>query len=170
MNIIKFNNLNLFIYLIKLIDSFIKFQFTGAHFLYETENKLHKPSCTEVYYPTGLQSTESNMLLELFAQIIFEPCFSVLRTDEQLGYIVWSGLRRTNAAQGLRLIVQSDKHPQYVEERMDKFMASMQVRIKNILRWSIFVYKIYKIIFIYKNSNFCYSLYLMFIYFYFLHI
>lgn len=104
----------------------------GSHFLYETENKLHKPSCTEIYYQTGLQSTEANMLLELFSQIISEPCFTVLRTDEQLGYIVWSGLRRTNGTQGLRLIVQSDKHPQYVEERMDLFMKSMQDHIKNM--------------------------------------
>ena len=100
----------------------------GRHFLYEIENKHHKSSCTEVYYQSGLQSTEANMLLELFAQIISEPCFTVLRTDEQLGYIVFSGIRRANGAQGLRIIVQSDKHPQYVEERIDKFMESLQVR------------------------------------------
>lgn len=124
--------MNLFLKLIIIYRiSIIK----GSHFLYETENKLHKPSCTEIYYQTGLQSTEANMLLELFSQIISEPCFTVLRTDEQLGYIVWSGLRRTNGTQGLRLIVQSDKHPQYVEERMDLFMKSMQVceRKKNYL-------------------------------------
>ncbi|XP_033214183.1 insulin-degrading enzyme isoform X2 [Belonocnema kinseyi] len=101
----------------------------GRHFLYEIVNKLHKSSCTEVYYQSGLQSTESNMLLELFAQIISEPCFKVLRTDEQLGYIVFSGIRKTNGAQGLRIIVQSDKHPKYVEERIDKFMESMQEHI-----------------------------------------
>ncbi|KAL6438860.1 hypothetical protein ACFW04_003738 [Cataglyphis niger] len=97
----------------------------GCHFLFEAENKLHKSSCTEVYYQTGLQSTESNMFLELLAQIISEPCFNILRTKEQLGYIVFSGVRRTNGAQGLRVIVQSDKHPQYVEKRIDLFMDSM---------------------------------------------
>lgn len=90
---------------------------------------MHKSSCTEVYYQTGLQSTESNMHLELLAQIISEPCFNILRTKEQLGYIVFSGVRRTNGAQGLRVIVQSDKHPQYVEGRIDLFMDSMLVSI-----------------------------------------
>lgn len=120
--------MNLFLKLIIIYRiSIIK----GSHFLYETENKLHKPSCTEIYYQTGLQSTEANMLLELFSQIISEPCFTVLRTDEQLGYIVWSGLRRTNGTQGLRLIVQSDKHPQYVEERMDRSQRNIDMCMLN---------------------------------------
>ncbi|XP_012541828.2 insulin-degrading enzyme isoform X2 [Monomorium pharaonis] len=97
----------------------------GCHFLFEAENKWHKSSCTMVYHPIGLQSTESNMLLELLAQIIAEPCFNTLRTKEQLGYIVFSGIRRTSGAQGLRVIVQSDKHPQYVEKRIDSFIDSM---------------------------------------------
>ncbi|XP_020292220.1 insulin-degrading enzyme isoform X2 [Pseudomyrmex gracilis] len=97
----------------------------GCHFLFETKNTLHKSSCTEVYYQSGLQSTELNMLLELIAQIISEPCFNILRTKEQLGYIVFSDVCQTNGAQGLRVIVQSDKHPKYVEKRIDLFMKSM---------------------------------------------
>ncbi|XP_012215276.2 insulin-degrading enzyme isoform X1 [Linepithema humile] len=104
----------------------------GCHFVFETENKLHKSSCTEVYYQTGLQSTESNILLELLAQIISEPCFNTLRTKEQLGYIVFSGVRRTNGSQGLRIIVQSDKHPQYVEKRIDAFMDSILHHISDM--------------------------------------
>ncbi|XP_025073712.1 insulin-degrading enzyme-like [Pogonomyrmex barbatus] len=98
----------------------------GYRFLFETENKLHKSSCTMVYYQTGLQSTESNMLLELLTQIISEPCFNILRTKEQLGYIVFSDIHRAyGGAQGLRILVQSDKHPQYVEKRINSFMDSM---------------------------------------------
>ncbi|XP_015602966.1 insulin-degrading enzyme isoform X2 [Cephus cinctus] len=104
----------------------------GCYFLYEVENKLHKSSCTEVYYQCSLQSTESNMLLELLVQIISEPCFNVLRTKEQLGYIVFSGVRRTNGAQGLRIIIQSDKHPEYVEQRIEAFIDSMLDHIKTM--------------------------------------
>ena len=39
------------------------------------------------------------MLLELFSQIINESCYNQLRTKEQLGYIVFSGVRRSNGAQ-----------------------------------------------------------------------
>ncbi|XP_011877957.1 PREDICTED: insulin-degrading enzyme isoform X2 [Vollenhovia emeryi] len=104
----------------------------GCHFLFEAENKWHKSSCTTVYHPTGLQSTETNMLLELLAQIIAEPCFNILRTKEQLGYIVLSGIRRASGTQGLRIVVQSDKHPQYVEKRIDSFLDSMLEHISTM--------------------------------------
>ncbi|OAD60877.1 Insulin-degrading enzyme [Eufriesea mexicana] len=97
----------------------------GCHFLLEVKTKFHTSSCTQVYYQTGLQSTESNMLLELLAQILSEPCFTMLRTKEQLGYIVFSGVRRANGAQGLRIIVQSDRHPKYVEQKINVFLNSM---------------------------------------------
>ncbi|XP_023246945.1 insulin-degrading enzyme-like [Copidosoma floridanum] len=99
----------------------------GCHYLYEAENKHHKSSCTEVYYQSGMQSTESNMLLELISQIISEPCFNILRTKEQLGYIVFSGIRRADGVQGLKILVQSGHHPQFVERRIDSFTSQMKL-------------------------------------------
>lgn len=52
----------------------------GCHYSYEKENNVHKSSCIEVYYQCGLQSRENNVKLELFCQLIQEPCFNVLRT------------------------------------------------------------------------------------------
>ncbi|XP_003701355.1 insulin degrading metalloproteinase isoform X2 [Megachile rotundata] len=104
----------------------------GHHFLFEVQNKFHSSSCTQVYFQTGLQSTESNMLLELLAQLISEPCFTILRTKEQLGYIVYSGVRRTNGAQGLRIIVQSDRDPKYVEQKINSFLNSMLQHISSM--------------------------------------
>lgn len=52
----------------------------GCHYLYQVENDVHKSSCIELYYQCGIQSKESNMKLELLAQIIQEPCFNILRT------------------------------------------------------------------------------------------
>ena len=42
-------------------------------------------AAVKVYYQCGLQATQSNMLLELFVQVVSEPCFNILRTKEQLG-------------------------------------------------------------------------------------
>lgn len=56
----------------------------GCNYLYEVENDVHKSSCIELYYQCGLQTKESNILLELFAQIIQEPCFNTLRTKVKL--------------------------------------------------------------------------------------
>lgn len=98
----------------------------GCYYIYQETNSVHKSSSIEIYYQCGQQATNTNMLLELFVQIMSEPCFDVLRTKEQLGYIVFSGIRRQSGVQGLRVIIQSDKTPQYVEGRVEAFLHSME--------------------------------------------
>lgn len=98
----------------------------GCSFVYKKNNEVHNSSSLEMYYQTGEQDTESNMILELFCQIISEPCFDQLRTKEQLGYIVFSGIRRSSGVQGLRIIVQSDKDPIYVENRIEIFLQNVK--------------------------------------------
>lgn len=98
----------------------------GCYYLYQNTNAVHSSSCIEIYYQCGMQTTQSNMLLELFCQVISEPCFNELRTKEQLGYIVFSGIRRASGVQGLRVIVQSDRKPDYVETRIEAFLQNMQ--------------------------------------------
>lgn len=53
--------------------------------MYQQRNEVHNNCGIEIYYQTDLQATHENMLLELFCQIIVEPCFNTLRTKEQLG-------------------------------------------------------------------------------------
>lgn len=72
------------------------------------------------------------MLLELLVKIISEPCFNNLRTKEQLGYIVSSGIRRANGVQGLRIIVQSDKHPKYVDQRVEAFVHFIKTYLESL--------------------------------------
>ncbi|CAH1784511.1 unnamed protein product [Owenia fusiformis] len=98
----------------------------GSCHIYKKTNNVHKSSSIEIYYQTSTQSTENNIMLELFCQIISEPCFDILRTQEQLGYIVFSGPRRSSGVQGLRVIVQSDKSPEYVENRIEAFLWAME--------------------------------------------
>ncbi|XP_021361137.1 insulin-degrading enzyme-like isoform X2 [Mizuhopecten yessoensis] len=108
------------------------FVVTGCYYMCEETNQVHKSSSIEIYYQCGVQQTDANMLLELFIQIIGEPCFDILRTKEQLGYIVFSGIRRTSGVQGMRIIVQSDRTPQYVENRVEAFLQSMEAYIKDM--------------------------------------
>ncbi|KAF4527050.1 hypothetical protein B566_EDAN001599 [Ephemera danica] len=98
----------------------------GYSYIYKVTNETHSSSCAEVYLQCPLQSTSSNILLELFVQLTSEPCFNTLRTQEQLGYIVVMGVRRGHCAQGLRIIVQSLRHPVYVVERIEKFLFSLE--------------------------------------------
>ncbi|PVD29637.1 hypothetical protein C0Q70_08892 [Pomacea canaliculata] len=104
----------------------------GCYYLHKRQNLVHNSSCIETYYQCGLQTTESNMLLELFCQIIGDHCFNILRTQEQLGYIVFSGVRRSKSVQGLRVIVQSNYPPHYVEGRVEAFLKKMEEEIENL--------------------------------------
>ncbi|KAJ3241012.1 Insulinase (Peptidase M16) [Chytriomyces hyalinus] len=65
----------------------------------------------------------------LFAQIAKEPCFNVLRTQEQLGYIVASGIRKQTGMINFRVLVQSEKSPSYLEERTEKFLTDMRTTL-----------------------------------------
>ncbi|KAK6178603.1 hypothetical protein SNE40_013354 [Patella caerulea] len=98
----------------------------GCYYVYQKTNKVHKSSCIQIYYQTGIQEKQNNVLLELLCQVISEPCFNILRTQEQLGYIVMSGVRRSSGVQGLRFIIQSDKSPLYLETRVEAFIQKMK--------------------------------------------
>lgn len=58
---------------------------SGGWYVYQQRNEVHNNCGIEIYYQTDMQTTHDNMLLELFCQIIHEPCFNTLRTKEQLG-------------------------------------------------------------------------------------
>lgn len=96
-------------------------------YLFETDNEFHKSSCSSLYFQCGAQDDRANVMVDLITQILSEPCYHVLRTKEQLGYIVFCGARKANGANGVRFIVQSTKHPEYVEERIELFLESMTV-------------------------------------------
>ncbi|XP_058980135.1 insulin-degrading enzyme-like isoform X1 [Musca domestica] len=98
----------------------------GDSYLFEKDNLYHKSSCTQIYLQCGPQTDRSNNMVNLISQILTEPCYDCLRTKEQLGYIVFSGPRRVNGANGIRIIVQSTKHPTFVEERIESFLANFK--------------------------------------------
>ncbi|XP_053088326.1 insulin-degrading enzyme isoform X2 [Pangasianodon hypophthalmus] len=104
----------------------------GGWYVYQQRNEVHNNCGIEIYYQTDMQTTHDNMLLELFCQIIHEPCFNTLRTKEQLGYIVFSGPRRANGVQGLRFIIQSEKAPHYLESRVEAFLKIMEKNVEEM--------------------------------------
>lgn len=65
------------------------------------------------------------MIFRLINSIATEPAFNVLRTQEQLGYVVslseWLGTEYM----GLRVVVQSERDTKYVESRIEAFYTQM---------------------------------------------
>lgn len=68
----------------------------------------------------------------LLAQISSEPIFDQLRTREQLGYMVFSGLRKQGETFGFRVIVQSEKDPVFLESRIENMLISLRESIENM--------------------------------------
>lgn len=91
-----------------------------------TLSGIHHTSAVDMVFQVGVESIEANCLIDLLCQIISVPCFTQLRTVEQLGYIVHSGARRSGGAQGLRVVVQSEREPLHLEARILAFIDSVE--------------------------------------------
>jgi len=61
-----------------------------------------------------------------------EPGFDQLRTKEQLGYIVFTGPRMAATTMGYRVIIQSERSPEYLEERINAFLAMFAKSLDNM--------------------------------------
>ncbi|CAH1739015.1 unnamed protein product [Aphis gossypii] len=94
--------------------------------LFETTSDHHSSSCVYIHLQCGVQSTLSNMIVGLFNEIIKESCFNTLRTQEQLGYIVFSSSSRSHGVLSLRIIVQSDRSPMYVDTRIENYINTIE--------------------------------------------
>jgi len=98
----------------------------GCNYAYVMLNDAHKLRAIEIYLQCFQQTLENNALLELFCHLVDEPCFDQLRTKEQLGYIVSAGARRSRGVQGFRVIVQSSRELDHVNQRIELFIDSIK--------------------------------------------
>ncbi|CAO3651050.1 unnamed protein product [Cunninghamella echinulata] len=99
----------------------------GHKYVYQMP--VHDPddvnSAIEFYCQVcGVTDVQLRTRLSLMAQIVQEPCFNQLRTREQLGYIVVSGIRRHIGIMGLRFIIQSERDTVYLENRIMEFLET----------------------------------------------
>ncbi|KAE8989505.1 Insulin-degrading enzyme [Phytophthora rubi] len=99
------------------------------------EANLNSAICT--LYQLDCETEGSTMALrarlELFAHIFKEPCFNQLRTQEQLGYLVFSGMMRTEGVDYFRILIQSDvASPQLLDQRIELFVARFRALIADM--------------------------------------
>ncbi|KAK4469616.1 hypothetical protein MN116_007150, partial [Schistosoma mekongi] len=103
-----------------------------SQYLYQRYISGQPASAVYYYLQCGDQSTLNDTLLNLFCQIVSEPAFNKLRTEQQLGYIVHAGLRRSNKLQGFRILVQSPHHPNDVEKSIEEFLHTINKLLENM--------------------------------------
>jgi len=90
-----------------------------------TLNPTDPNSATVLSYQIGQATVQNQSYTELLAQIVREPCFTQLRTKEQLGYLIWSGSQNHSGVLFFSLMVQSgDRHSHFLCDRMDFFVKT----------------------------------------------
>ncbi|BFZ54324.1 metalloprotease [Savitreella phatthalungensis] len=90
-------------------------------------------SALEYFCHVGSDSQgELRALSALLAQIAQEPAFDQLRTKEQLGYVVFSGVRVSLTAAGFRFILQSERDPAFLEYRVQAFLTQLRKHIADM--------------------------------------
>lgn len=90
-------------------------------------------SCIEYFIKvdnTGNYTSQAT--LELIIAILNEPCFNQLRTKEQLGYVVFSNLRKARSYFGYRILVQSEKSCKYLVGRIESFLNQMVPHLEGL--------------------------------------
>ncbi|KAH9461095.1 hypothetical protein Pst134EA_017404 [Puccinia striiformis f. sp. tritici] len=98
---------------------------SGSNLVYQ--RPLTDPSNVNsaVDYYLGLGDMADDLIrtkLMLIGQLIQESCFNRLRTNEQLGYLVRSYTAMSPGQCALKIIVQSERDPQFVESRIEHFL------------------------------------------------
>ena len=65
------------------------------------ENPSEANSATEVYLQVGTDEGDEWLLLAVLNQLLDQPFYEELRTQQQLGYIVQSGISETDGVRAL---------------------------------------------------------------------
>lgn len=107
----------------------------GANYVYRKTLKdpANVNHCMEYWLYTGDKGDPKTRARTLFLeQMMHEPAFDQLRTKEQLGYIVFCGVRAFSTTYGFRFLVQSERDPAYLESRVDAFIEGFGQTLKDM--------------------------------------
>ncbi|KAH7923541.1 hypothetical protein BV22DRAFT_1015236 [Leucogyrophana mollusca] len=96
----------------------------------------NEPNSSLTYYLHlgELTCPKTRVAGSLLAQIMSEPAFNVLRTKEQLGYIVFcSSWHLAGSGHfGVRIVVQSERTAAYLEHRVEAFLEGMKATLEDM--------------------------------------
>lgn len=101
-------------------------------FNHVVQNQDNVNSCVKVFFQVcKMTDKKTRVLLELFSSIAREPAFNVLRTREQLGYVVFSGVNSQRTTCGFQITVQSERSTAVLQQRIDKFLVEFKSNLES---------------------------------------
>ena len=101
--------------------------------LYRTLDIDHQDSALTLYLQGADRSTRSRAEVALLAEILQTPFYSQLRTEQQLGYIVFANYMPVREVPGLVFVVQSPvADPQQLEQAYQHFLDQATQRLQRL--------------------------------------
>lgn len=84
-------------------------------------------------WQVGPETNNTQSLIAMIDNYLDESCFDVLRTKEQLGYIVWSYPHKVRGVLNFAILIQSSvKHPSYLFDRISEYIKGRIEDLANI--------------------------------------
>lgn len=118
-----------------LVTDFFFFFLVASEYVWQipvpNESEVNGSVIYEIHVGDPSDITLRNHL-SLFSQIAAEPCFDILRTKQQLGYIVSGHASQTTGTMGYTVLVQSERDPVYVETRIEAFLDGLKEIIEEM--------------------------------------
>lgn len=100
---------------------------------FHAPNQEEKNSCLTLLFQVGLESVETNTIIDLFVQMIHDTTYEILRTKEQLGYIVWTTAFAVEGVRGVRITVQSPAaDPLFLENRAEACLKVCEAFVREM--------------------------------------
>lgn len=111
--------------------------FVGSNFVWTSDiANPNEPNSALTYYVNYGPTSDQRLRVTaaLVSQILKEPAFNTLRTQEQLGYAVFCSpwMLPGSTEHGLRIVVQSERSPKYCEARVEAFLDTMKKAIEEM--------------------------------------
>ncbi len=93
----------------------------------------HDDSMFISYYQIPQTDNHSRAQFALLGRLLANPFFNALRTEQQLGYVVFAGARPVEKHPGIVFVIQSPKlDPQGIEQRVNTFLTDQVDRLKQL--------------------------------------
>ena len=93
----------------------------------------HDDSVFVSYYQMPVTDNKSRAQYALLGRLLANPFFNTIRTEQQLGYVVFAGARPIEKHPGVVFVVQSPKlDPVGIEQRVDAFLTEQVARLKQL--------------------------------------
>jgi len=83
----------------------------GTQLTLSDPNPSNNNAAVHVMVQSMSRTTKDQLLIEILSAIVSEPFYNQLRTQQQLGYIVSSGIRGLEETRTIAFVVQSGKEP-----------------------------------------------------------